>query len=96
MQEEVIFSSHNDATALANDFGQLFCQKIITIRSSFDNNSVCETALQLFLRESAKLSIDISLLSSIKSLSEKDVQELIIFSKKKVLRLGSYSDFVVD
>ena len=47
MQEEVIFPSHN-ATALANDFGQFFCQKIITIRSSFDNNSVCETALQLF------------------------------------------------
>ena len=48
MQEEVIFPSHNDATALANDFGQFFCQKIITIRSSFYYNSVCATALQLF------------------------------------------------
>ena len=89
MQEEVILPSHNDATGLANDFGQFFCQKIIHIRSSFDTNLVCETVLQSLCCDPAELSTHISLWSEFKSLSEKDVQELINCSKKKSCVLDS-------
>ena len=80
MQEEVIFPSHNDASALANDSGQFFCQKVVHFRPSINTKLVCETAPHSLCCE---LSTNISLWSEFKSLSEKDVQELINCSKKK-------------
>ena len=78
---DLAFPHYNDSTALSNDLGQFFVQKIIKIRSELDTAVTCEQAV-LSDMPSVSLNSD-HIFQEFSLMSEDDTKRLITSSNKK-------------
>ena len=78
---DLAFPRYNDSTALSNDLGQFFVQKIIKIRSELDTAVTCE---QVVLSDMPSVSLNSDhIFQEFSLMSEDDTKRLITSSNKK-------------